>query len=93
MTKEEFKRGLEAIREERKRLESKEKELKQRYADEVMERNGFHVGDRVDDGGRSMMVVGSEYGYVFHLLGARIKKDGTPYNERQILFSVQCKEE
>lgn len=93
MNKAEFTKELNDIRAKRNELNRQEKALKQKYANEVMERNGYHIGDKIVYRGEEVVLVGAEYEYFFHLLYARIKKDGTPYNEKSVVYGGNYKEE
>ena len=78
MTRKEYRQKKNDIQEEIRKLQKESAQLDIDYATEVMERNGYKVGQRVAKNGKEGEVVGAEmFAMTPRLKVNKLKKDGT----------------
>ncbi len=93
MTRKEFDIEKDAIVAKIKELEQEILKLREKYFMEVLERNGYHIGQRITIEGKEYEICGINKTGVFpDVLGNPIKKDGTPSKKIEWLYSLNLKE-
>ena len=79
MTRDEYNNEINALELEKGRIQRKISSLNERYRTELLERNGYKVGDQFDCDGTQCMISGvDECVGSFFLQLKKLKKDGTP---------------
>ena len=79
MTHDEYNNQLNALESEKGRIQQEISRLKERYRTELLERNGYKIGDKLDCNGTPCVISGvDECIGIFFLQLKKLKKDGTP---------------
>lgn len=71
-------------------LQGKRTALRNSYAIEALEKNGYHIGDRIKDchGFEYEITKAEPVGSSLWLSGKKIKKDGTPSERETNIYSI-----
>ena len=94
MTKKEFNIEKDTLVTKIKELQQEILKLREKYFMEVLERNGYHIGQRITTSKGEYEICGvDKNSNVFpYALGNPIKKDGTPSKKIEWLYSLNLKE-
>lgn len=93
MTRKEFDIEKDTLVAKIKELEQEILKLREKYFMEVLERNGYHIGQRITTSKGEYEICGIDKTNVFpYALGNPIKKDGTPSKKIEWIYSLHLKE-
>ncbi len=95
MNKREFEIASEDIRKRFNILKEEERELRRKYFTEVLERNGYRIGQHISYQGKEFEIYGFDLGFAasIYVLGRPLKKDGTPSKNVQALYNLHLNKE
>lgn len=93
MNRKEFEAQRELLRKEIQRISNKEKELKERYGKECLERSGYRIGDRVTIDGVTGEITGVEISWCVYARCNRVRKDGTLSSQTCHFLRIKLTEE
>jgi hypothetical protein len=78
MTHDEYNNQLISLVLEKGRIQQEISLLKEKYKTELLERNGYKIGDQLDCNGTPCVISGIDEFGGFYLQLKKLKKDGTP---------------
>lgn len=96
MTKKEYQEKVEDIKKKSVELQIELERVIQDYGMELLEKNGYKIGDKVKlpkDGTEAFIAGYDKLGDSFYLKCNKIKKDGTPSQISAGYISIRLKEE
>lgn len=94
MTRKEFDKEKDVLTEKIREIEREILKLREKYFMEVLERNGYHIGQRITTNKGEYEICGVDKTNVFpYALGSPIKKDGTPSKKIEWIYSLHLKED
>ena len=95
MTRKEFVKEKDALTEKIREIEQEILKLREKYFIEVLERNGYHIGQRITNNeGKEYEIYDVDKTAVFpYALGRPIKKDGTPSKKIECIYGLGLKED
>ncbi len=94
MTREEFIKEKDVLTEKIREIEQEILKLREKYFMEVLERNGYHIGQRITIEGKEYEIYNVDRASAFpYVLGHPIKKDGTPSKNVVWITRLHLKED
>ena len=82
MTKQEYNQKMTDLKVARQKIQNEISRLKAQYTAELLEYNGYIIGDQFDADGTPCIITGVDECVGFYLQLKKIKKDGTPSEKR-----------
>lgn len=78
MTKQEYNQKITDLKVEKQNIQNEISRLKSQYAAELLEYNGYIIGDQFNADGTPCIITGVDECLGFYIQLKKIKKDGTP---------------
>lgn len=94
MTRKEFTKEKDVLTEKMREIDQEILKLRKKYFMEVLECNGYHIGQRIAIEGKEYEIYDVNGTSAFpYVLGRPIKKDGTPSKKVKQIFELHLKED
>lgn len=94
MTRKEYNEEYERLNSKLNEIKNEISKLRETYFTEVLERNGYHIGDKISSRGKDYEIACVDTNSpLLWVMGRPLKKDGTPSKKMETIYGIHFNQE